>query len=390
MRPATAYALFHGLLGLACGFSATIYSPFLMSLGLDIGQIALINVAFFGVITLMELPTGLWADGKSRLWSVRVGALLLALSFTLYATSTGFWTAALWEGLGGVGIAFLSGAKQAWLTDALKRRGEEKTLRRAFGTAAAMDMSGMLVGGVMSAWLASRLGFKACWLAGGMTFGFAFLVSLVTLRNEGEPEHRVTERQAMRDGMAAMRTNRHLLWAAAASIIAGLVLPYNYGWSPFFQERIGTAGLGWIWAPTYATLAFAGLVVRRFRGGAAVEKIGLPVALIVAGLGLAISGLLPGIILPLACAMFHEFGRGIFTPLMDAFTQAHVESHYRATYGSLQSLVSRAGYVVILGGLWVLTRSTGANAAAVPAVWLVSGSLLVAAALTLWLFRPNR
>ncbi len=83
MHPAKAYILLIGLFGLAGGFIATTYSPFLISIGLDIGQISLINTVFFGVISLMELPTGMWADGKSRIWSVRMGVIATGASFAL-------------------------------------------------------------------------------------------------------------------------------------------------------------------------------------------------------------------------------------------------------------------------------------------------------------------
>ncbi len=252
-----------------------------------------------------------------------------------------------------------------------------------------MNMVGMLVSGIASGWIASTFGFTSCWIAGGGTLVLVLLVSLAFMNNEGEPERRVKEWQAMKESCAALRANRSLIWVVAACTALGLVTPYNYGWAPFFQERVGTSALGYVWVPTYASIALAGLAVRRLKGGLGIEGMGIPLAMFLAGGGMALAGMFPGFVLPLVLSVIHEFGRGLFGPLCDAFTQANVESHYRATFGSLQSLISRAGFVFVLVAVWALTRFTGADASSVPAIWLVAGAILAATSAVFWLFRPR-
>ncbi len=111
-----------------------------------------------------------------------------------------------------------------------------------------------------------------------------------------------------------------------------LVLPFNHYWAPFFLERISQIGMIGIWVPMYSALALSGLLIRHVNWFAGHEHRGILIAIVMTGLGLMFLGMTLGVVLPLACAMLHEGGRGFFQPLLETFTQKHVESAYRATY----------------------------------------------------------
>jgi hypothetical protein len=111
--------------------------------------------------------------------------------------------------------------------------------------------------------------------------------------------------------------------------------------------------------------------------------------LLMSGLGLALSGLLTGFAWPLAAAALHEFGRGVYQPFIGVYTQRRVASGYRATFGSLQSLLARAGYAIILLVLWLATDGRATTDWLIAQVWLASGALMAALTLAMLLARPK-
>lgn len=388
MHPVRAYVLFTVLFGLGMGVHATVYSPFLLGIGLSLGDIALANVCFFVAVSLAELPTGMVADGKSRVWSIRAGALILACGTFGYSTAAGFGDALVWEAVLGVGMAFLSGAQQAWLADVLRNRGEDGLLAKAFGTAAFGQSLGLLAGGFIGGWL-GLISLRLPWIVGGSVLLLTAAVGLLLMRADGEPPERISELAALAASVRILRRNRHLGWGAAAAVVFGLVLPFNYYWAPFFRERAGAVSVPLLWLPIFATNALAGWMIRKKGLEQGREGPGIVSAMIISGAGLAVIGIMPGIMAPLAAVMVHEYGRGLFLPILDIYTQRRTESSWRATYGSFQSLLGRGGYSVILLVLWGITADLPNTDLTISRVWLGTGCLLAVAAVALWLRRPK-
>ncbi len=384
MHPTFVYVLFTALWGAGMGATATTYSPNLLAHGLSLSDVAAVNLFFWVSVSVSELPTGLFADGKGRAWSVRAGALVHVIGSFGYATATTFWQAVLWECIIGVGIAFLSGAQQAWLTDALIKRGEAHLISRAFGTAAATRAMAAIVSGTLGA-LLGVLDLRLGWVLSGVLHVGAAYVAFRCMNGDGEPEKRMTERQAFAASFTATRRIRGLGWAMVMAIVFGFVLPFNHFWAPFFNAKVGQAGMSYVWAPLILGVVIGGLAVRRGGFLAGADRRGIVVSHLVSGGGLVVAGLCSGFAVPFLACIVHEVGRGMYEPLMDAYVQKRVESGYRATYASVQSLIQRAGFAVILGGVILCTRNKPSNVETVSVTWAVSGALMCVCAVVGWL-----
>jgi DHA3 family tetracycline resistance protein-like MFS transporter len=389
MHPYKAYVLFVALWGAGMGAHATTYVPCLLERGFSLADVAAVNIFFWATISLMELPTGLLADGKSRAWSVRIGALLCAVGAFSYATAGSFVAAAICESVIGIGFAFLSGAQQAWVTDALIRRGESERVGKCFGTAAAIRSAAALLSGAGGA-LLGTIDLRLGWLLGGSFHVAAAVVAFTCMNGDGEPEERMTERQAFAASVSATRGTPGLGWALVMATAFGLVLPFNHYWTPFFREKVGQAWLAGVYALFHVCIAAGGLAVRRAGLFSGSDRKGVVAALAFVGIGLAATGVLPGVVLPFAAVMLHEFGRGLYEPLMDAYVQKRVGSGYRATYASFQSFIARAGFGVILFATWWLTRDLPSDVTTIGAAWFVSGGLLAGIAVAGALLRSRR
>lgn len=391
MHPVRVYQTLSVLVSFGFSIQATMYVPYLLNLGLTLAEVTLVNAVFLGSIFVLEIPTGMLADGRSRAWSVKTGILIRALGVFDYACAVGFWSSLFAEAIIGFGAAFISGAFQAWLVDALKKRGEDCDLRRVFASTGAL----MALTALAASIVGSRINIihpRLVWAVGGVFTLAAWFLSLRWMNgDEGEAplDERVGEWVALRLTLAGLRRNRGLRWGAAAATAFGLVLPFNYYWAPFYGERVGTHNLVWVWVPIYVATALSGYLVKRGSLRIAHDTTGIVVALAVAGVGLAAIGTGPGFLIPLGWTVLHEFGRGLYAPHSSTFFQHRFESANRATAGSVQSFIETCGWTLILLVVTATTWHAPSTGSTITTVWAINGMLLVLASFLLWHLRPR-
>lgn len=388
MRIESVYYAYVALMTFGLGVTVTAYAPFLQHVGLSLSEIALVNGAFWVLFAGMELPTGMLADGRARTWSIKWGIALQGLGAAGYFFACGFWSVLLAEITLGVGMAFTSGAHQAWLVDALKAEGREGDKRRALGTAAMVRGACMIVGGMSGAAIYAWSP-AAVWLPYVALTVPAWILVRRAMDGRGNPDVKVTEREALAKSVSLLRASPSLAWALAAFMLFGLVLPFNHYWSPYLIATYGQGSVSLAWPGMYLCVIAGGYLVRRATFSPAQEAHALGGALVAAGLGLAFIPLFGGVAGPMAALFLHELARGAFEPLMDAYVHHRVESSYRATYASLQSFLGKGGYacVPLVTALAVAGLPDGRETIA--ATWIAAGTLMAASALVLLLLRPR-
>ncbi|MFA6099313.1 MAG: MFS transporter [Patescibacteria group bacterium] len=247
----------------------------------------------------------------------------------------------------------------------------------------------MLIGGIAGDLTGSAFGFRATWLLGALVMLIAFGATYRCMDAQGEPAKRLTEMQALKASLKALKLNSGLIWAVLVTMTLGFVNPFNHLWNQFFEPRLHGHSLSWIWIPLYGSCALSAVIVRRLKftkgreAGAMLGVLGL------SGLGLTFVGHFPGLSWPLAIVVIHEIGRGAYVPLADVFVQRRIASGYRATYGSLHSFLSRMGNMFVLAGVWFFTRGIPDSEFKIVSIWTVCGALLVLCTLALYLFRPR-
>jgi MFS family permease len=328
------------------------------------------------------------ADGRSRAWSIKVGTAIITVHLVLYAFADGLLSALVAECGFGIGIAFLSGADQAWLVDALKKRGEDDLVRPTFGRAAAAHAFGFGLGGFAGGFI-GLVGFRWCWVAGAVVMAALFLFVVRNMNGEGEPEHRLSEKQALSESLKALSADRALIWTTSAILISCLVQPFNKYWQPFANLRLGLTNLAGIWVVIYGINFLAGWYAGRCRLPAGRETEAASISLCLTGIGLALPGLIYGIVWPISFIALHELGRGFFQPMISSFIQRRIESGYRATFGSLQSLIGHVGDGAVTVVMWLALVGQPSTGGTITALWLATGVLMTAVSLVLWRFRPK-
>jgi DHA3 family tetracycline resistance protein-like MFS transporter len=320
-------------------------------------QLVLIGTALEASAFLLEVPTGVVADSRSRKLSVILGVSLLGLNFVLMALFPTFIIQLAIQLIGALGYTFMSGAQQAWITDEI---GEEAAAK-AFMRASQLGTLGSLAG-IVTTILLGSINVAIPILLGGMLM-IAFAVVLVTVMPEDgfkpTPKGDRSTFQHMwgtfREGGRVVRGNRVLLTIILLSAIVG-------AWSESYDRMNTTHFIHSVGLPgTFAPVVWFGIM----------SLVAMPIHLIVTEVArrrmntshqptvvrtlMALDGIL--IVSALAFAVAGNFWvaylasisvglvRSINEPIRAAWLNQHVPSEVRATVFSMDSQANAIGQV---------------------------------------------
>lgn len=118
---------FHNLI-----FAYVIERLFSLSRGIDLQELALLEVVYCACVILLEVPSGYIADIWSRKKLMVIGAFLTCLEFAICIYAHSLWLFILATVVTGIGKAFTSGADNAILYDSLKLLKREESFKKTF------------------------------------------------------------------------------------------------------------------------------------------------------------------------------------------------------------------------------------------------------------------
>ena len=101
-------------------FHLVVYTLFLLSKGFTNRQFFLIESAYYLVSLLLEIPTGVFSDRKSRKWSLVIASVIGLVITPIVILSDSFILVLIAMAVGGVSSALVSGTDTAMLYDTLK------------------------------------------------------------------------------------------------------------------------------------------------------------------------------------------------------------------------------------------------------------------------------
>jgi DHA3 family tetracycline resistance protein-like MFS transporter len=119
--------------------------------GLNPLQLVLVGTLLETVCFLSEIPTGLLADVHSRKLSTVIGVILIGKGFVIEGSFPTFLFVMLSQIIWGLGTTFVSGAREAWITDEI---GEARA-NKAFLHGEQLAQIGAIIGIIISVALAS-------------------------------------------------------------------------------------------------------------------------------------------------------------------------------------------------------------------------------------------
>jgi MFS family permease len=317
-------------------------------LGFSLTQITLIDVPFFMLVVVAEVPTGAVADRFGRRVSLMLGAACYVFAVYVLGVANSYPVVLLSYVTWGLAVTLRSGADIALLYDSLKEAGRERDFQRVNGALFAARSCALLAGLLLGAPLAAATSYTFTFKASAL-IGLAALLVALTVR---EPRHAIA--RAHEPYLRRLRAGLHEAWRRPALryiiLYSGVLTAGTYGPLVVFQQPwlaehgVGTAGLGLWQAPPRAAAIVAALggawLLRRT--GERAAFFALPVGLV--GFNLALAGIDHSWVAVAFLGM--GLSQGLQDPTLSTYVNHRIESNRRATILSVQNV---AGNLILAG-----------------------------------------
>ncbi|MDD5431113.1 MAG: MFS transporter [Candidatus Pacebacteria bacterium] len=375
------------------GFSAhfAVYVIFLTSKGLNLFEVNLVNLVFFMTIFIFEIPTGAVADVFGRKISYVISCFLFAVGMFIYGVSNSFLGFALAEAVAAVAATFSSGAFQAWLVDKLEHHGYSDSLVPVFKKEQWVQRISGVLGALIGSVMANKnLAFP--WFFGGVIILLGGITAAISMKEE----YFTRKKYSFFSGIRSMKETAVKSFHYSLKnqnfqflLIMGFVCMFsvqalNMQWQPFFARFFPSkTHLGVLWGVMAGFILAGNQASSWLSERVSNKRLALIFSQIAVGAGIvfsAISGILP---ITLSFFMLHEFARGMYTPLQDAYLNNNIPSSERATLISFNSMSSHIG-----GAIGLVMSGFIAQHFSIPTAWLFSGTILLFVCFYLW--RKNR
>jgi DHA3 family tetracycline resistance protein-like MFS transporter len=366
--------------------------------GLNPLQLVLVGTVLEASVFLFEVPTGIIADVYSRRLSIIIGFLLMGAGFIVEGLFPVFGIILVGQVLWGVGATFTSGAQQAWLADEVGNQGVGRIFVRGsqFGQ----------IGGLVGIGIGTALGSLALGLplvaAGALMMGLALFLALAMPERGFRPAPR-QERQTWHDMARTLRGGVHAVrFRPVLAIILVIAVIYGAANEPidrlwpihlltsFTFPALGD-GSAVLW---FGIIGAAGRVLgigvtdfisRRFDVDSSQTAVRTLFALNVLHVAsIAAIALAGSFALAVSAFLISSVIRRVTDPLLDTWTNQHVDSSVRATVFSLRGQGDAIGQIAFGPVMGALATVSTIRAA------LVGVAVMLVAPLFLYILTARR
>ncbi len=232
--------------------------------GLTLGQVTLIDVPFWIIIILLQIPAAAIADRWGRKPTLLASAVAFAAAVTFFGLATNFWLILCSYMVWGVAFALLSGTESAFIYDSLKAMGRESEYPRIYGRGWAVATVGGLVGTLLGAPIADRTSLPFPIVASG---ALAFIAAIAAftfkepLIRDDETPH-PSYGQIIRDAFAIVRQKPAVRYGIMyfGLITVGSIGPIFF-FQPFLVDHNVDLGQVGLWQTPMRLAAVIGALV---------------------------------------------------------------------------------------------------------------------------------
>ena len=362
---------------------------FLYFQGVLSAQEAIVLAALYDVgVVVLEVPSGYLSDAVGRKPTLALAALATAAGCFLIYASTDFTMLALAQLLLGAGTAFASGSDNALLYDTLAAEGRENEVaeqeliawRYQYWGLAASAVTGGVIG-----YYSMPLAFLLSAIASGVAIAIMAMCTEPPLSGKARVEPPISQLTTI----IAKTKDRVLLWLFVF-VVAGYSLshvPFVFA-QPYLRESLA----GGAWAaqtPIIAGLIVSAMMVMSVIAGHIAPHLNARMGnagsfLVAAGMQLGLIAIMalvlhPGVIPLLLLRMVPD---ALSKPYMLAMVQPRLESAYRASYLSVQSLIAR---IFFSAGLFAAAAGASQTGELSPEDMATILPYFAAAGLVVWL-----
>ncbi len=381
------YLWITGLFTISASLIWGINTLFLMSAGLDIYQVFLVNAIYTAAMALFEIPTGVFADTLGRRHSFIMSTIVLSFGTLGYVYAAGLENNLLYFSLMsivlGLAYTFYTGAVEAWLVDTLNSTGYDGQIDKVFARSGMVANAMMLVG-TISGGLIGTYNLKLPYVIRSVTLVLAALVAFFGMKELGfEPrqltlqkipeEMRKVTIDSFKYGIHHQSVRLHMV---LSFIFSGFMMWGWYAWQPLFLALYGDSSAVWIAGFVSAGVSICQIIanfsLHHWMGRFSHRTSVLMIAYSVQGLSIIVIGLSTSFAVSVSSFMVFAFFMGLSMTMKQAYLHSLIPSNKRATIISFDSLIGSGGSVLGQLGLGYLSKALSIQFA-----YLVGGLVLV-------------
>lgn len=328
-------------------FHLVVYTLFLLSKGFSMGQFFLIESAYALISLLMEIPTGVFSDKKSRKWSLIIASIIGIPIVPVIILSDSFMVVLIAMAMGGFVSSFVSGTDVAILYDTLRALQKEQDFKKIMGRMKWYAALSMALAGIVGG-LVAQLDMAYAWWA----YFIAGLLTLAIQVSLEEPPF-FKESQGEESYLQHLDRSFRLSFTGNASyfvLYAAIIwLFFSLGfwlWQPYLKLiAMPILYFGFI----YAALNLVGGYVSK-QAYKVEAKLGMKNSLLLTPLLLACAFILESqfvLILGFLFIFIQSIASGYFSPLLDDYVNTRIPSSKRATVLSIKNMLHSLLFMII-------------------------------------------
>ncbi len=327
-------------------FAPAFFIPYFMSLGFSFFQIGVLLALPFLASLIFEIPTGAFADAYGRKLSVLVSIAAMGSIFTAIYFVSSYTSLAVLHFLFGIAGTFSTGAREAWQIDLIGQRNPGK-IRSFFTKVQSIDSLGLVISGILGAYLVSHFSIRIIWLFGGASCLISLLLLLLAREKFTRQNHAsITEGyrsivRNIRDSLNYSRRHPVVSYFLIASIFATLRMSFDdpIAWAPFLTGMgFKDAWFGYLWSGM-AMIGVIAPLLSRILHKENQEKRGIILTIIISALLSFTVGIATGIPLAVILLFALTFFYSAIRPISTIYFHRFVPSKLRASIGSVQAML---------------------------------------------------
>jgi len=350
----------------AVGFNAFAWMPIFFlyfSERMSLERVLQLEAIYYAVVVLLEVPSGYFSDVVGRRVTLLISSAALIGAYVLFVIDSSFAVFVAAQVLLAMGISFNSGTDTSFHYDSLAslNREEEFAAREAVVARNGLLSSALaaLVGGC-----AGAIGLHYAYVVSAVAGIGTFVVVLMFVEPRSHERATFLGSGVMRQLSLCLGYLRHktLAWLFGFAVLMTVLnhIPYEF-YQPYIKLISADFQISGATAPAVAGVHMAlAMLIGAFAAARSIrirDRVGIgPTLLLSVALQTALIAVmavaLNAWIIPLV--LWRVAPRGLMTAPLNAAITPRVPQAQRATYLSIQSLVGRLSFSVVLLGLSTL------------------------------------
>ncbi len=314
-------------------------------LGFSYSRVFTLGAVYMLMFVIFNVPAGALADIIGRKKTLISGSLVLVLASLATGISRNFIQVLLSFFLWSLGFSLITGADEAMLYDSLNN---ENAYSKSWGRASFYSLLGLALAGILGPLLFSK-NFRFPYLFSAVPFFLSALCLLFFSENSPKSSLTLTHHLSQTyQGIKIAFSNKYVLWAIGVlALVFGSMYTFTNSYQPYLRQiGFSIKAFSVILPLMFILQAAGGPLAGKIYSKNSENKIFIAGLLAIA-LSFAILGFFNSKF-NLAVLLAYSLVQGVIQPVISTYTNRFVETKFRATVVSAQSMVATVAAALLL------------------------------------------